>query len=120
MMTDIKPLVCENCGGQIDRSTLKCPYCDTQYNRQRDQTVINYIVDRPGVHRLRATIRVDDDMARHDPEAASNYALNRLRHEIADGLLAYMKIETSKDFDLLSRCQIIRGEVRVLDPYFDY
>ena len=120
MMTDMKPLVCANCGGQIDRSTMKCPFCDTQYHRQRDNAVIHYIVDRPGVHRLRATIRVDDQMARHDPGAASEYVLNRLRHEIADGLLAYMKIETAKDFDPLSRCQIIRGEVRVLDPYFDY
>ena len=119
-MIDLKPLVCANCGGQIDRNTMKCPFCDTQYHRQRDETIINYIVDRPGVHRLLATIRVPDQMARHDPDAASEFVLNRLRHEIADGLLAYMKIETANDFDPLSRCQIIRGEVRVLDPYFDY
>ena len=116
----VKPLVCTNCGGHIDRSTMKCPFCDTQYHRQRDEVTVNYIVDRPGTHRLRATIRVDDQMVRHDPEAASNYVLNRLRHEIADGLLAYMKIETQQDFDPLRRCQIIRGEVRVLDPSFDY
>ena len=120
MEIKVKPLVCTNCGGHIDRSTMKCPFCDTQYHRQRDEVTVNYIVDRPGTHRLRATIRVDDQMALHDPEAASNYVLNRLRHEIADGLLAYMKIETQKDFDPFSRCQIIRGEVRVLDPSFDY
>ena len=117
-LIEIKPLICERCGGQIDRSTMKCPYCDTQYERKNNGVTVNYVVDRPGVHRLCAQVRIDDEMTCRDPEGATRYTLDRLRNEIADGLLAYMKISTSKDYDPLSRCQIIRGEVRVIDPRF--
>jgi hypothetical protein len=50
------------------------------------------------------------------PEAASDYALQDMRQQIADGLLAYMRLTTSED--IKGMCQIVRGEVRVLDPYF--
>ena len=115
---EIKPLVCENCGGHIDRATMKCPYCDTQYARENNGVTVNYVVSRPGVHTLRADIRVDQYMMLHNPEGATEYALDRLRTEIADGLLAYMKITTSKDYSFNDRCEIIRGEVRVIDPAF--
>lgn len=26
-----EPLICKFCGGQIDRKTMKCIYCDTEY-----------------------------------------------------------------------------------------
>ena len=117
---EIKPLICEQCGGTIDRKTMQCPYCGTQYERKNNGVTINYVVDRPGVHTLRAYIRVDKRMMLHDPERASEYALDRLRHEIADGLLAYMKISTAKDFSFYNECEIIRGEVRVIDPAFTH
>lgn len=117
---EIKPLVCENCGGHIERKTMKCPYCDTQYERKNNGVTVNYVVDRPGVHTLRADIRVDRHMMLHNPEGATEYALDRLRREIADGLLAYMKITTSEDYSYLDRFQIIRGEIRVVDPAFTY
>jgi hypothetical protein len=43
-----------------------------------------------------------------------------MREQIADGLLAYMKMQTSECYDPMNCCQIIRGEVRVVDPTFDY
>lgn len=27
----IHPLICERCGGTIDRDSMRCPYCDTAY-----------------------------------------------------------------------------------------
>ena len=26
-----EPLICKYCGGKIDRKTMKCIYCDTEY-----------------------------------------------------------------------------------------
>ena len=115
---EVKPLICEQCGGAIDRKTMRCPYCDTQYERKNNGVTINYVVEQPGTHRLRAEIRVDKGMMAHAPERATEYVLDRLRHEIADGLMAYMKIYTAEDYGFDHRCQIIRGEVRVIDPTF--
>lgn len=115
---EVRKLTCENCGGAIDRASMKCPYCGTQYERKHDGITVNYVVNRPGVHTLRAEIRMNHAMVANDPERATEYALDRLRQEVADGLLAYMKISTSKDFCDMS--EIIRGEVRVIDPTFTY
>lgn len=115
-MVEIKPMVCERCGGDIDRKTMRCQYCGTQYERKHEGTQINYVVERPGIHRLRAEVRIADEMTRRDPEMATKIATDRLRNGIADGLLDYMKIST--EINPMSMCQIIRGEVRVVDPTF--
>lgn len=117
-MIERKPLICQNCGGRIDRRTMKCPYCDTEYERNMDEMPIRFVVEQPGVHRIRAEVRLAEEMIVRDPEGASRYAMNKLRQGIADGLLEYMKICTSKSFDPMNMCQVIRGEVRVIDPTF--
>lgn len=115
-MFELKPLVCKNCGGQIERSTMKCPYCGTQY--ESPNGMLKIVVDRPGFHTIRCETRVDMENMRHNPEAAKEYVLRDMREQIADGLLAYMKFMTSESYDFMHRCQIIRGEVRVVDPTF--
>ena len=53
-LIEVKPLTCERCGGAIDRKTMRCPYCDTQYERKNNGVTVNYVVEQPGTHRLRA------------------------------------------------------------------
>ena len=57
---------------------------------------------------------------RYSPEGAREYVLRDMIEQIADGLLAFMKMQTSECYDPMNCCQIIRGEVRVVDPTFDY
>ncbi len=111
-----KPLICQNCGGHIDRNTMKCPYCDTQYKKKFDSIPVSFTVERPGVHHVGAMVRVDEAMFRQSPEMATKYAMDRLRNGIAEGLLDYMRIETQQDWSQF--CRIIRADVRVLDPTF--
>ena len=115
---DIKPMTCQNCGANINRRTMRCDYCDTEYESPNERLKI--IVDRPGVHTIRCETRVDMMHMRYSPEGAREYVLQDMRQQIADGLLAYMKMTTYESYDPLNCCQIIRGEVRVLDPSFDY
>jgi hypothetical protein len=110
---------CQNCGAPIDRRTMRCEYCGTEYKRVYDSTPIHFTVERPGVHRIRAEVRVDDELIRHRPEAAQKFAMDRLRKGLADGLLDYMKLCTSEEYDPRNFCHIIRGEVKVVDPRFD-
>lgn len=118
-MIEMKPLTCINCGAPIDRSSMKCEYCGTQYEREYDGTNVRFVVDRPGVHTLRAEVMVDDlSLRRSPPEAMERHIMNRMRQTIADGLMEYLKMEVAQD--PLRRCRIIRGEVRVLDPSWEY
>ena len=117
-MLEMKAMKCQSCGANINRITMQCDYCGTQYESPNDR--IKIVVDRPGVHIIHCQTKVDMEMMRHYPEGAREYVLQDMREQIADGLLAYMKMTTSEIFDPMNCCQIIRGEVRVLDPHFDH
>lgn len=110
----MRTLECKNCGGTIDRRTMKCPYCDTQYERQHGSTMVQFAVERPGVHVIRAQAMVADEIAMRNPEAAAKIAEDQLRRSLADGLLDYMRCVTT--VDPRRCCRIIRGEVRVVEP----
>lgn len=110
-MFDPKPLLCEQCGGQIDRATRKCPYCGTQYELPEG---VKVVIDRPGVHRIRCEARLDEAVLMASPEVATEMTLQQMRKQVADSLLAYMEFVT--EVNPMSMHRIIRGEIRVLEP----
>lgn len=116
---DLRPYICKQCGGTINLATLKCEYCGTPY---KDESLKRITISTrvPGEASLRAEVRIDRYSMERDPEGARDYALRELRNQLADGLLAYMKITTSTDYSAryLEQTDIIRGEVRVVDPMF--
>ena len=112
---NLKPYICKQCGGTINVTTMKCSYCGTAYYDPALRN-ITFTVDRPGVTRLRASVEIPKERMTHNPEAARDYTLRELRNQLADGLLAFMKIETANDF--MNDTEIIRGEVKVLEPSF--
>lgn len=116
-MIELKTLQCHNCGANVNRGTLRCDYCGTQYEHPNER--IKIVVDRPGVHTIRCQAKVGMEFMRQAQEDAREYVLREMREQIADGLLAYMKMRTCESYDPMSFCQIIRGEVKVLDPSFD-
>lgn len=117
---DLKPYTCTCCGGAIDIIKMRCGYCGT-YFEDNSLKRIKIETVQPGVHTIRAQIALDIDRVRHNPKGARDYALQELRQQLADGLLGFMKIQTSESYDPMycGRAEIIRGEVRVVDPMFD-
>ena len=113
---DLKPYICERCGGPINVSKMKCEYCGTSYHNEVLKAIEIRTV-RPGVHRITSEVRIPREvMRREDLEDIRTYALGKLRNQIADGLLGFLEIATCRDY--MENCEIIRGEVRVIDPMF--
>lgn len=113
---DLRPYVCKCCGGAIDISTMKCSYCGIAYEDASLQR-IQITTVTPGQHTIRAQVQISRAMMVHGQESSiRDYTLRELREQIADGLLGYMKITANQDPH--TQCEIIRGEVRVLDPVF--
>ncbi len=117
---NLTPYICKCCGGKINIAKMKCEYCDTQYEDQSLKRIKIETV-RPGEHTIRAEVELSMDHMMHNPEGARDYALRELRNQLADGLLGYMKIMTAANFSpkYYERTEIIRGEVRVIDPIFN-
>ena len=114
---ELTPYICQCCGGKIDISSMKCPYCDTAYHHPSLER-INVIKLERGQHLLGAEVHISREvMLNANPESIRDYALDELKQQLADGLLAYIKISTCED--RMNCAEIIRGEVVVLDPMFD-
>lgn len=114
---DLRPYVCKQCGAAINVARMKCDYCGTAYE---DPSIrrLTVVTQKPGTCTIKAEVRIDKEDMLLCPERVRDYTLRELRNQLADGLLAFMKIQTRED--LGSRTEIIRGEVRVVDPIFDY
>lgn len=108
------PFECQNCGGQIERKTMRCPYCDTQYERTIDGITEKYIAERPGEHRIQAMVRVSDISIKNDPERIERFVKERMSNRLAKALCEYMTITEEKDWRSFDT--IFCGEVRVLIP----
>ena len=114
---ELKPYICRCCGGRINVAKMRCDYCDTAYEDESLKRITIQTV-RPGENVIRAEIAINRYGMSHNPEGARDYALHCLRDQIADGLLGFMKIATTTDFR--NDAEIIRGEVRVIDPMFGH
>lgn len=114
---DFRPYICKCCGGAIDISTMKCSYCGTAYEDVSLKR-IQITTVTPGQHTICAQVKIHREMLMNGrEEALRDDTLRKLRNQIADGLLGYMKIISSQD--PYHQAEIIRGEIRVLEPIFD-
>lgn len=111
-----KKLVCENCGGAIDRRTMICPYCDTQYEQSPDGLLkpIHFVPDIPGVHHFSFAVKVDLMRFCNDPEGARRYAMDKISNHLAKMLLERMELEVTDSY--IDFTKIFRGRIRVFDP----
>lgn len=116
---NLNPHVCKQCGGPINMLKMRCEYCGTSYeNESLNRIVIQQV--RPGVHTIACQVEIDRDRCIYNSEAARDYTLRELRNQIAEGLLGYMKLTTSENLSHnFGHTEIIRGEVRVVDPMFN-
>lgn len=116
----LTPYICKCCGGRINLAKMRCEYCETPYEDNSFKRIKIETV-QPGVHTIRTQVALSMDHMAHNPEGARDYALRELRNQLADGLLGYMKITAAEDFSpkYWERTEIIRGEVRVVDPTFN-
>lgn len=115
-MINVEALTCSNCGAPINRATMTCPYCKTQYSFPNPE--IKMTVIKLGVHKIYAQTKVSNQVIAVAPEAAKDKTLAQLREQLADALLGYMKITTAKEWDFMGDSTIFRGEVIVCDPLF--
>lgn len=117
MAFELKPLVCERCGGSIERKIMRCPYCGTEYAYNDNRIQVRFIERRkPGEQVICVQAALDSSMLVRDPEGATEFVLEEMRQQMADSLLAFMKISTCDNPAM--NAKIIRGVVRVIDPEY--
>ena len=113
----LKPYICTQCGGKVNRATLVCEMCGTQFKEDRSEEMVTRLaVTRPGVVTLGRTLRVDKFYLTHDPKALSEYAIKMMAREFAECIVPYLDVrveDNPSDFSY-----IMRGRLRVVEPEY--
>lgn len=112
----LKPYVCTQCGGKVNRSTMTCEMCGTQF--KETENVMRIVAERPGVKTLGATIAIDREMAYLSPEDTSEIVMRQMVDELAKCIAPFIDVKTEDD-PILGR-QLVRGRIRILDSAFRF
>lgn len=114
-MSNIKKLTCDNCGGKIDRSTLTCLSCGTQYEREENYPdVLRIVTETQRTELLQCTVLIPNEYLYLDNKKAIEFAIKELSHKFSERLLPFIELEMSERF---STCQTaLDGRIRVVYP----
>lgn len=110
----MKNLTCTQCGGQIDRDRMTCPYCGTKYKLEYDDHVIRVETFQNPVKIYKSTIEIPEYEISRAPEEMSKYVIDCLAHNLADAFKENMEIETV--YNPSEMVQKISARVRIIEP----
>lgn len=103
-------LNCPNCGAPINRATMRCEYCGTQF--KIDDYKLVYVND-PNIAVLNAEVRVHMDVVDHvNEDRLKDFVLDEMTHKMAKALLDEIEVSVRPDYGLSE--VIVTGRVRVV------
>ena len=108
--------ICECCGGKINRATMTCEYCGTQYKEDLvNDTVIRIETFRNPVDTLKASVIVPDEQIRlMGADNASEWVVRQLAHKFSEHMLKYMVLENR--FEPYERQHWVTATVKMVIP----
>lgn len=108
--------ICSCCGGKIDKSTMKCDYCGTQYKMENDNVVIRVETFQNPTRELicsRSFDRRDLELFRNQ-EHAFDTMVSHMAMEFAKDLMPYMDMEY--EFDPVNLRYSLHARLKVVNP----
>lgn len=108
--------ICECCGGKINRATMTCEYCGTQYKEDLvNDAVIRIETFHNPVETLRASVIVPDEQMRlMGANDASEWVVRQLAHKFSEHIAKYMVLENR--FEPCERQHFVTATVKMVIP----
>ena len=103
---------CLNCGAPINRFTMRCEYCDTEYKRGVDDKLVVFDRHIPNTETFHCAMRVDNIVMRDCPEKGMELAKKHIAHSLAKQILKHIDFATRSD--PYSFSEILEGRVTVV------
>lgn len=117
----LTPMTCPNCAGKINRATMTCEYCGTQFESLNANNDVVMVVEHQSspVRILRAQTTIPIELMRGmAKDSVADMAMDDIRRQLAKALEEHMTIEMT--YDIKTMRQIITAKVRVLEPDFRF
>ena len=115
----MEQLKCPNCGGNVDRQRMICPYCGTQFKREHDDNLIRIETYNPKMEVIEASVIVPGwDAQALGTKTTAEYMTRELANRIAESIAPLMEIKTS--YDARRHEYMARAKVRILEPDYRF
>lgn len=112
----MKPYICPQCGGQVNRTKMICEYCGTQFREEYNE--IRVVAYNPRVHTLGANVTVSKELVTLSPRETAELAIRRLSEEFASCIAQFMEVQT-RDEPMTNEV-LFRARLRVLDSGYRF
>ena len=114
-MSNLRKLICDNCGGHIDKYSLTCLSCGTQYQKEEQYPeVLRIVTERARTELLQCSVLIPDEFLYLDDKQAIEYAVNEMSRRFSTKLLPFIELEMSKR---IATCETaLDGRLRVVYP----
>ena len=115
----MEPLICKQCGAAINRSTMRCEYCGTQYKIE-NQLPVRVYVDRPQVQTLEAELSMGKEfVAGVSEKELHSFVSHNIAMKLAEALEPNVEYMVRAD-DPIFGLYVVRGRVRILPPGYKF
>ena len=117
----MEKLVCECCGGTINRSTMICEFCGTKYKRSEYEIQpIRIETYRNPVQTLRYGVDISE-MVEYGLSSAeiSEIAMKEICDKLSEQIAPYIQLRTEEHLNVSSypfRRKVINGELKLIQP----
>ena len=106
--------ICECCGGKVNRATMTCEYCGTQYKEEYDSNLIRIETYRNPYQKLVVSASYPEEAFKENPKEMAEYAIRNMSYKFAECIAPYMVMETEYDPEYHKRR--IYGQIRIVVP----
>lgn len=109
--------ICSQCGGRIDPTSMRCEYCGTQFEQNKDGIIRIETFENP-VQTFRVTCEVSKRAIR---ELSADQLSEVYKHELLKGLSDCMlpAVQVEYEEDLLNDKVYVRGTLKAVIPKRD-
>lgn len=111
-MDEMKPLICQCCGGHIDKRTLKCLYCETQYNEKIEQVLPVLHLEPDGIETVSVSVMIPEEVFMKSKEAAMQLFAKRAGEALLKGILPYVNVVEQRDMRSFNR--ILSAKIKIV------
>ena len=114
-MGKLTQLICKGCGGQIDRDTMTCTSCGTQYKYDDDGRLITVVEYSKKVLYINGEIGIPAFYIKDNLEGAMEMSLNELAKEIAKKIIPLTEIQMR--FSPETQMYFMHARLGVAEPF---
>ena len=111
----MEKLICTCCGGKINRDTLTCEYCGTQYKKDVDNTYVRIETHKQPLREFAVEYRIIDEMFRELPPAkVSELAMKEIALSIAEIITPFCQYRVQHD--IAYNTTRVQARLKVIEP----